>query len=1052
MKKLLALLIVVLSFVSFQQAIIAEGPDDEYWNTLDRGQAVIEIPNGITSIPDNAFEGKTTLTSISIPDSVTIIGKSAFKNCENLSQVNIPNNVSEIASSTFYGCKSLTDIVIPDSVTEIGATAFYKCPGLTSLTLPISVKIKTNSFDFLDGLPNLSDVRFTPGENGVGFDYVDELYKTGEFVQFTPWRNSKADSMTVTFDEGIKYIGNNILLDCTNVTSLTIPDSIEGIGESCFKNCTKIASLTLPITLSFTNGDSLFSSGIELKNIRFTKGFGDPINYNQYDYDKTPWYKGRNSLTFITFDEGIKTIGSYMFKDQSSFSTFSLPDSIEHIGNNAFDNCTSLTSFTVPRSTISIGNSVFNNCQNLTSLSTNPNNNHFDSRNNCNAIIETSTNILVLGCKNTVIPNDVVSIGDGSFYGIKGFSSIIIPNSVLSIGCSAFEQCTDLTSIVIPNSVTTIGDSAFYNCTKLETVALPKELESIEDYLFLNCSKLVNVTIPSNISSIGISAFEGCSSLKTAIIPNTVTFVSEKAFSNCTNLETLTISEAIEELSIQTFANCTNITSLTIPISVKLKSNTFTGVSNITNLHITKGTGIGKDFTTKNVSGNYYLSFAPWYNSREKLTTLTFDDGITYIGNCGFYGLSKITSLTIPDSVTGIGSEAFYDCLGLKTLSLSNNLTSIGYSAFYNCSGISSIVIPDSVTKIENSTFYNCSSVTSLTLPNALTTIGEWAFYKCKEQTLVIPDTVTRISIEAFGENNNITSLTMPISASIETNSIYDCSNIKTLHFTKGTGIGMDYNEPLYFQTPWYKSRNTLTTLILDEGITKIGDRTFFELLKVTSLTLPSTIETIGEQAFNGCDSINLVIIPDSVTSIGDYAFESCDSLLNAFIPGTCTTISNNAFANNTNCDIYVDAPSDLAGWSSNWHDAAKSVTYNTSKDDFYDHIQYCFTEGDGQEVYNNVLENLVFKCGAPLEELITVKVDDVVINENTDYSKESGSTIITLLKPYLETLSFGTHTLELTYNNGSKPKATFTIIKSTTPPSNSGGRKKYIIPNTGIE
>jgi len=139
----------------------------------------------------------------------------------------------------------------------------------------------------------------------------------------------------------------------------------------------------------------------------------------------------------------------------------------------------------------------------------------YDSRANCNAIIETKTNELILGCKITVIPNSVTSIGDYAFFSCDGLTSITIPNSVTSIGDHAFQGCDGLASITIPSSVTSIGDYAFYYCDGLTSITIGNSVTSIGDYAFYSCNGLTSITIPNSVTSIGPSVFSYCTNLKT---------------------------------------------------------------------------------------------------------------------------------------------------------------------------------------------------------------------------------------------------------------------------------------------------------------------------------------------------------------------------------------------------------------------------------------------------------------------------------------------------------------------------------------------------------
>ncbi len=260
----------------------------------------------------------------------------------------------------------------------------------------------------------------------------------------------------------------------------------------------------------------------------------DNIYYNLNNDDKTA------SVTNTTNN---KYVGNIIIPESITYSGTTY--SVTSIGEYAFESCSELTSVTIGKHVYSIGKYAFRGCSGLTSVVVDKNNGTYDSRDNCNAIIETSTNKLIVGCKNTTIPNSVTSIGKFAFAYCSGLTTVTIPNSVTTIGDYAFSGCTGLTSVTIPNSVTSIGTFAFYGCPSLTTVTIPNSVTSTGDGVFSGCSGLTTVTIPNSVTSIGQAAFSGCTGLTSVTIPNSVTSIGNYAFYKCTGLTNLT-SLAVE--------------------------------------------------------------------------------------------------------------------------------------------------------------------------------------------------------------------------------------------------------------------------------------------------------------------------------------------------------------------------------------------------------------------------------------------------------------------------------------------------------------------------
>lgn len=277
-------------------------------------------------------------------------------------------------------------------------------------------------------------------------------------------------------------------------------------------------------------------------------------------------------ITSVVIPNSVTTIGSYAFAG-SDFESIDIPNSVTTIENNAFDDCMNLETLEIPKSVTSIGKKAFYNCPSLTSITVDSKNKVYDSRNNCNAIIETVKEELRFGCQNTVIPNSVKTIGYYAFARCIHLESIEIPEGVTVIDAAAFSQCESLASVKFPNSLTTIAESAFRNCTSLTSVEIPKGVTGItkNSYLetpfygcsnlskvifhcprigdwFDNMSSIKEVIIGDEVTTIGSYAFDGWTGLTTVKIPNSVETIEQRAFYGCTNLDTLIIGSGIKTL------------------------------------------------------------------------------------------------------------------------------------------------------------------------------------------------------------------------------------------------------------------------------------------------------------------------------------------------------------------------------------------------------------------------------------------------------------------------------------------------------------------------
>ena len=492
-------------------------PDQTFQN-CSRLKSVV-IPEGVTSIGVSAFSGCGNLQTITLPSSVTSIGGVAFSDCNNLTSMIIPEGVSEIGNLTFSGCTSLTSITIPKSLTSIGDNAFNSCSSLEAVhisDIEAWCKCETAEGSFCS----------------VPFDsYKANLYLNGDIVtELTiPYSVKKigrqfsgCQSITsVIILDGVTEIQEEAFYCCDNITSIVIPNSLDKIGERAFGGLYNLASITCRATLPPTFSNNTFEANTyssckvfvpeeslndykedvdwsAFSNIsaivetiasgscgdnltwKFTseeeliiEGTGkmDEYTFDIYlDSDPRPWVDYISEIKTITIKEGVTSIGHQAFTGCVQVKSATIPSTVTSIGHQAFAGA-KIDSVFISKNVTTISGVPFLSCPALESIIVEEGNTVYDSRNNCNAIIKTSENALVVGCNGTIIPEDVTVIDTAAFLG-SYIEKITIPASVIEIKEEVFAHCTNLISTVLSENIQTIGKNAFQDCEKLDTLTI----------------------------------------------------------------------------------------------------------------------------------------------------------------------------------------------------------------------------------------------------------------------------------------------------------------------------------------------------------------------------------------------------------------------------------------------------------------------------------------------------------------------------------------------------------------------------------------------------
>lgn len=351
----------------------------------------------------------------------------------------------------------------------------------------------------------------------------------------------------------------------------------------------------------------------------------------------------------------VTSIGKNAFWNSTNLVSVSIHEGITRIGDGAFQHCPNLVSVSIPDSTTSIGEGAFRYCASLASIVVGSGNRVYDSRNNCNAIIETNTGTLITGCKDTIIPFGVTGIGDHAFEWCQGITSVTIPDGVTSIGSHAFDNCDSLVSVTIPDSVTQIADAAFSGCAALTSVTIPDGIKRIEANTFGYCSALTSITIPQSVTSIGEWAFCKCSNLTSITLLNSVKRIEDFAFKDCAAIASIIIPRSVTTIGKKAFAGCSALTAIVVE-----QGNCVYDSCNNCNAII--------ETETNTLIAGCQSTIIPY--------------GIIHIGEGAFSGCTHLTSISIPRGVTTIGNDAFEDCSALTSVTLPDGITSMGEEGF----------------------------------------------------------------------------------------------------------------------------------------------------------------------------------------------------------------------------------------------------------------------------------------------------------------------------------------------------------------------------------
>ena len=549
-----------------------------------------------------------------------------------------------------------------------------------------------------------------------------------------------------------------------------------------------------------------------------------------------------------------------------------------------------------------------------------------------------------------VLESGITRIGDFAFIGCSNLTSIEIPDSVTAIGDSAFQACGSLTSIQLPDGVARIGADAFYGCG-ITTIEIPAAIKSISDYMFYGCRTLTHISIPAGITSIGYSAFDGCYNLTSIDFPDSITYISVRAFASC-GLTNITIPASVKNIGSSAFEGCSSLESIIFSgdaptisedaftrvtatawypagnytwnhkqanyggtlswqrsacnhtvendICTKCHSygycgeNLFWTVEEDSILRIT-GTGMMRDFSESDLS-----EFAPWTERwAYDLQTVIIEDGVSCIGAYAFYSCLMVSHVDIPDSVQSIGICAFDSCESLEKVTIGSGVISIASDAFSLCSELAEIIFLGDAPTIHNRAFSNVTATASYYANNPTWT-GE------KKQNY--GGTITWEAYDPCADGHNYSDGICTVCGAKDLLGSGTCGNNLTWELDKyGTltisGTGAMDNYTTSSPAPWNSYAYNVTSLVIDDTVTAIGDRAFRNFQNCTSLAMPESLEYLGEGSFYNMTQITSLTIPSGITEIPAGTFYGWKGLTELRIPEGITTLAFNCL---TGCEGLV--------------------------------------------------------------------------------------------------------------------------------------------------
>nr|MCR5460168.1 leucine-rich repeat domain-containing protein [Acetatifactor sp.] len=658
------------------------------------------------------------------------------------------------------------------------------------------------------------------------------------------------------------------------------------------------------------------------------------------------------NLEEVTLHNGLQNIYDRSFYESTALKKINVPANLKYLGTKAFYNC-GISTFDLPQGLETIGTYVFLGCPSFSG-----NRSHYDVQNGVMRITgqgeiyknlfkdQTDFNELVIGEGIQVIENNV-------FEGCSNLQKVTIPDSLLEIRKGAFMN-SGVTAVTLPEGIQKLGDQCFYNCNYLGSVNLPESLKEIGDQAFSNCS-LAQVELPTSLEKEGERIFEGCygfcgNHARYEINGDELRIsgtgdVYEYAFWGNRNIYRAYVGEGITKLGDHAFGYCSTLFEIEIPQSVCfLGAETFYYCQSLGYVYchaspftlewespIHPGETFKEYGWTRFYVPTGYLEFYKARFDEGQNVTFYGDDlgdeidpnAVLLKGQCGYFAFYdlKYDGTLIIEGFGEIDANSFDARTNpmwqaVKTIVIKDKINGIGDEAFYGCSYVQTVTLPDSMAHVGAGAFTGCTELADVNCHADVDWFEGWDAFEGNE-----------VHVHVYGQDMGdwtshggiqapvafIGDLETPVEAydyrkgrcGIDAYYVIDEENTLTV-----TGSGQMVG---IFSFDWtlkggqdVVSFSGIQKVIVEEGITEIGEGSFYGMSSITEICLPESLETIGHNALILMRGLRKINLPEGLKKLEACTFEYCSALKTIDVPHGVQEIGEACFYGCTGIDEFT--------------------------------------------------------------------------------------------------------------------------------------------------